>query len=273
MLLRGSFLKVPENRPTRYPRVRSPKPQVAAAGYFLKAAMSSNKSSPIFRALVRVGRCFRPPAFELATHALAQTPTGKFQELFGIKAGIKADVHSGHTTRSEPQVPDLLLGICLALFLALSSGKPSAETPQLLSSFAVAFVPPLTRVPGHGPSTSQTPAYTLPGTVFDSLANKPIQNALVLLYLDAERAVLTGSDGAFQFDGLLVSGQGSITAQKPGYFSPQDVRLAGHSSQTIATITMALPALSEVWINGLAARSSLGCSRCVGAADRDRASR
>jgi hypothetical protein len=133
----------------------------------------------------------------------------------------------------------MLLGICLALFLALSSGKPSAETPQLLSSFAVAFVPPLTRVPGHGASTSQTPAYTLRGTVLDSLANKPIQNALVLLYLDTERAVLTGSDGAFQFDGLLVSGQGSITAQKPGYFSPQDVRLAGHSSQTIATITMA----------------------------------
>jgi hypothetical protein len=131
--------------------------------------MSSNKSSPIFRALVRVGRCFRPPAFELATHVLALTPTGKFQELFGIKA----DVHLGHTTRSEPQVPEMLLGICLALFLALSSGKPSAETPQLLSSFAVAFVPPLTRVPGHGASTSQTPAYTLRGTVFDSLANKP----------------------------------------------------------------------------------------------------
>jgi hypothetical protein len=133
----------------------------------------------------------------------------------------------------------MLLGISLALFLALSSDRPFAETPRLLSSFEAAGVLRLSRVPGYAAAPSRTPTYTLRGTVVNSLTTKPIQNALVLLYFVVERAVLTGSDGTFQFDGLPVSGQGGITAQKPGYFSPQDVRLTGHSSPTIATITMA----------------------------------
>jgi len=60
------------------------------------------------------------------------------------------------------------------------------------------------------------PLYKLKGTVINSLDGKPLPRALVQ---SAGRAVLTGPEGEFSFDGLQ-PGRIQITATKPGYFSP-----------------------------------------------------
>ena len=83
----------------------------------------------------------------------------------------------------------------------------------------------------------QAPAYSLHGTVVNSVTNEPIRNALVTLSLDGQRSTLTGADGKFRFDGIVSSGQAGIDAKKPGYFSPQDVRTSqnsmSHSSRMV----------------------------------------
>jgi len=61
--------------------------------------------------------------------------------------------------------------------------------------------------------------YTLRGTVVNSVTGEAVRGALVQIYFNGQRSVLTGPDGKFQFDGLP-AGQTNITvaARKPGFF-------------------------------------------------------
>jgi hypothetical protein len=68
-----------------------------------------------------------------------------------------------------------------------------------------------------GPMADQTTKVKLEGTVINSMNGDPLPRALVQLAGQAQRAVLTGPDGRFQFDDLP-PGQFNATVQKPGYF-------------------------------------------------------
>jgi hypothetical protein len=79
--------------------------------------------------------------------------------------------------------------------------------------------------PGYNPSTpnpDDSKRYTLSGTVVNSVTGQPIRRALVNLSYMQQFATMTDSDGRFEFDGLP---QGSlmVTAQKPGFFSEQEL--------------------------------------------------
>ncbi|HEX6466570.1 MAG TPA: carboxypeptidase-like regulatory domain-containing protein [Terriglobales bacterium] len=64
--------------------------------------------------------------------------------------------------------------------------------------------------------------YTLNGTVINSVTGEPVPHALVQLFSSPQRAMLTGADGSFQFDGVP-GGQISVSARKPGFFRDEEV--------------------------------------------------
>jgi carboxypeptidase family protein len=76
--------------------------------------------------------------------------------------------------------------------------------------------------------------YSLSGTVVDSVSGEPIRRALVQIFIGDPTAVLTDSNGAFQFDDLP-AGQTSIAARKPGFFTEQELG-AGRVEQANVTI-------------------------------------
>jgi hypothetical protein len=59
--------------------------------------------------------------------------------------------------------------------------------------------------------------FTLSGTVVNAATGAPVSRALVQIYVNGQRQMLTDSDGRFTFSGLP-EGQTGITAQKPGFF-------------------------------------------------------
>jgi hypothetical protein len=126
----------------------------------------------------------------------------------------------------------MVLAIYLALFLTPIFDAPSAKTPQPPSIVTAVATERFSDIPDHAEPGSQIPTYALRGTVVNSVTNEPIRNALVEFYFGAQRFALTSADGTFQFDDLSYTGQGSITAKKPGYFSPQDVKTSRHSMST-----------------------------------------
>src|SRR6202171_2736497 len=65
--------------------------------------------------------------------------------------------------------------------------------------------------------------HTARGTVVNSATGEPINAALVQLNGGRQRSVLTGADGKFQFEGVA-NGYFQITAQKPGYFAPEQLQ-------------------------------------------------
>src|SRR5215467_12939140 len=64
--------------------------------------------------------------------------------------------------------------------------------------------------------------YSLKGTVVNSASGEPVSRALVQLFAQPPRAVLTDSDGQFGFTDLPAM-QTSLMAHKPGYFSQQEI--------------------------------------------------
>ena len=68
-----------------------------------------------------------------------------------------------------------------------------------------------------GPPSDQTTKVKLEGTVINALTGDPLPRALVQVAGQAQRGVLTGPDGRFQFDDLP-SGQAFLVVSKPGYF-------------------------------------------------------
>jgi hypothetical protein len=59
--------------------------------------------------------------------------------------------------------------------------------------------------------------YTLSGTVVNSVTGAPVPRALVQIYVNGQRQMLTDADGRFTFSGLP-EGQTGISAEKPGFF-------------------------------------------------------
>ena len=68
--------------------------------------------------------------------------------------------------------------------------------------------------------------YTLSGTVLNAATGAPVPRALVQIYVNGQRQMLTDSDGRFTFSNLP-EGQTGIQAQKPGFFQEGTTPFAG----------------------------------------------
>jgi len=68
--------------------------------------------------------------------------------------------------------------------------------------------------------TNQAPRHTIAGVVTNAVTGEPIRRALVQLNGTASAAVLTGSDGRFQFADVP-EGQILFSTQKPGFSDPR----------------------------------------------------
>ena len=66
-------------------------------------------------------------------------------------------------------------------------------------------------------------AYPIRGTVVNSVTGEPIRAALVRIFSNRQRSVLTGADGSFQFADVP-AGTVNLTVQKPGYFTAQAIQ-------------------------------------------------
>jgi Carboxypeptidase regulatory-like domain len=118
----------------------------------------------------------------------------------------------------------MLLRTCLALLFALNPYSYVRGIPpysvSILESPTAAY---LDDFPSSAQLSREQPTYTVRGTVVNSVTGEPIRGALVQASFNVQRSALTGPDGSFQFEGLL-AGQGVLTARKPGYYSPADIR-------------------------------------------------
>jgi hypothetical protein len=70
--------------------------------------------------------------------------------------------------------------------------------------------------------SADSATYTLKGTVINSVTGEGIHGALVQIYGQRQRSMLTGPDGSFQFDGVA-AGQYAVLCRKPGYFSQEEL--------------------------------------------------
>jgi hypothetical protein len=104
----------------------------------------------------------------------------------------------------------LVIALVTSGILSRESSAQASDTIQVYSA----------------PTSPATPAavekFTLTGTVVDSVTGEPIRKALVQLYSGQRRMAFTGDDGRFQLEGIP-AGSYSVTAQKPGYFSQQEL--------------------------------------------------
>ena len=109
----------------------------------------------------------------------------------------------------------------------------------LIVAFSCAVTPTVFAQPADNVSVSNstTPAnptptekFILAGTVIDAVSKEPIRKALVQLNIVPRRVAFTDNGGRFQFEGVL-PGSVSLTAQKPGYFSEQE--LSGAAAEPI----------------------------------------
>jgi hypothetical protein len=80
------------------------------------------------------------------------------------------------------------------------------------------FVTGCVFVPAASPAED---SIALRGSVVNSVDGTPVRAALVQLLGEKPRAMLTGADGTFEFDGMA-AGDVAITVRKPGYFSAQE---------------------------------------------------
>jgi len=76
--------------------------------------------------------------------------------------------------------------------------------------------------------------YAARGTDVNSVTGEAVSGALVQLYGARQHAMLTGPDGKFQFEGLT-SGSFQVSVQKPGYFSPEQIRRNGGPLKVVST--------------------------------------
>jgi len=65
--------------------------------------------------------------------------------------------------------------------------------------------------------------YPIRGTVINSLTGEPIRGALVQIYANRQRSVLTGADGSFQFADVP-AGTVNLSVRKPGFFTAQAIQ-------------------------------------------------
>jgi Carboxypeptidase regulatory-like domain len=114
-------------------------------------------------------------------------------------------------------LPALLTMLAFAAGVRFFSTAARAQSPDTIQVYS-------------RPSTTATPAsvekFTLTGTVVDSVTGEPIRKALVQLYTGQRRMTFSGDDGRFQLEGIP-AGSYSVSAQKPGYFSQQELLRSG----------------------------------------------
>jgi hypothetical protein len=108
---------------------------------------------------------------------------------------------------------------CLVLLFLLSSHVPFAATTHSVSISESAGGPQPSAFPSHTQLSAEAPTYTVRGTIVNSVTGEAIPGALVQLYSESQRSLLTNSDGKFLFE-RVPAGQVNVTAQKPGYFAP-----------------------------------------------------
>jgi len=82
----------------------------------------------------------------------------------------------------------------------------------------------LSPVPAFGAQFAQGAAsYPIRGTVLNSVTGAPIRGALVQIYANRQRSVLTGADGSFQFADVP-AGTVNPNVHKPGFFTAQAIQ-------------------------------------------------
>jgi hypothetical protein len=70
---------------------------------------------------------------------------------------------------------------------------------------------------------SSAASYPVRGTVVNSVTGEPIRGALVQIYSNRQRSVLTGGDGGFEFADVP-AGTVNLNVQKPGFFTLQAIQ-------------------------------------------------
>ncbi len=118
--------------------------------------------------------------------------------------------------------PPLLCAKPLRRLLALSLWA-------ILAATAVAQMPP---------SHKNDSSFTLSGSVVNSVTGEAVGHALVRINGSSQHTVFADGEGHFQVEGM-VDGMFSVTAQKPGYYSPQELG-AGNRLMSIGPTTNSL---------------------------------
>ncbi len=85
-------------------------------------------------------------------------------------------------------------------------------------------------------SSNSDASFTLSGSVVNSVTGEPIGHALVRVAGSSQRTVFADSEGHFQIDGLP-AGVVNVSAQKPGYFSQQELRGSANALVTVGPTT------------------------------------
>ena len=88
-------------------------------------------------------------------------------------------------------------------------------------------------------STKSDATFTLSGSVVNSVTGESIGHALVRTNGSSQRTVFADGEGHFQIDGMP-AGMVTATAQKPGYFSQQELRGGSNQMLNIGPTTDAL---------------------------------
>jgi hypothetical protein len=89
-------------------------------------------------------------------------------------------------------------------------------------AMSLALAPPSSSYQNTSSSNADSETVSLKGTVVDSATGEPIHGALVQMSGAQSRAMLTGPDGKFDFEGLP-PGHVVVHPRKPGYFSAYDL--------------------------------------------------
>src|SRR5439155_19881413 len=79
-------------------------------------------------------------------------------------------------------------------------------------------------VGGQASANEPTPKFGLSGTVVNAVTGEPIRRALVQIYMGPEQAVLTDSEGKFEFSN---AGRTSLAVRKPGFLDEQEMSRGG----------------------------------------------
>ncbi len=93
---------------------------------------------------------------------------------------------------------------------------------------------------GVQPLPNDNARYTLSGTVVNSVTGEPIRRALVSVFYQQQVSIMTDTNGHFEFEGLPRT-MTTVTAQKPGYFSDQELS-AGRRRPTLVSVGPDAPA-------------------------------
>src|ERR1035437_1318337 len=115
--------------------------------------------------------------------------------------------------------PPLLCGKRSALLLVCSLGA-------VLSGGAVSQISP-------SRSSKSDATLALSGSVVNSVTGESVGHALVRIDGSSQRTVFADGEGHFQIEGLT-AGMVTVSGQKPGYFSPQELR--GRADNGLVTV-------------------------------------